>query len=81
VYFEAGQRRVQRESKQRLVEGYVAARDAYVSGNVIVGKAKAKAKGDHTPKYAQVDKAKRGLSALMRDLPGTVSRRDSELRN
>jgi hypothetical protein len=79
VYFEAGQRRVQRESKQRLVEGYVAARDAYVSGNVIVGKAKAK--GDHTPKYAQVDKAKRGLSALMRDLPGTVSRRDSELRN
>lgn len=80
AYWDAGQARVAREAKDRKVELYVTARDAYISGNVVIGRAKTK--GSHVPAYAEPPKAAKGLRQLLREMPGQVVRGDDmEFRN
>lgn len=74
----AGQRRVVREERDRLAETYIAVRDAYVAGNVAIGRVKSK-RNSHVPSYAQPDaetrrrQAKLGLAQLKTDFPGHVA--------
>ena len=74
----AGQRRVEREGRERLAELYVGVRDGYVAGNVATGKAKARGSA-HIPAYVQPDReqrralARRGLRQLAADFPAHVA--------
>jgi hypothetical protein len=51
VLWDAGQERQVRESRVRLTQLYIGARDGYVAGNVAIGRAKAA--GNITPSYAR----------------------------
>lgn len=87
MFWNAGQARQARESRERLVELYVGVRDGYVSGNVSVGRARFKG-GYQAPRYvrqtsggetvlrspAERDRALAKLGAMF---PGMVRRTDS----
>jgi hypothetical protein len=72
--WDAGQRRVVREGRERLAELYVGVRDGYVAGNVATGKARWSG-GDHIPSYVRPERSSsgRGLAQLMRDFPGNIA--------
>jgi len=82
----AGQRRVQREGRERLTELYVGVRDGYVAGNVATGKAKPRG-SSHVPAYARPEAderralSRRGVAQLARDFPGNTARGGPEFMN
>jgi hypothetical protein len=65
MLWDAGQRRMTRESRERLTELYVGVRDGYVAGNVATGKVKAKR--DVTPSYARSPRPAIARSPAVRD--------------
>lgn len=79
MLWNAGQKRIGAEARDRLAELYLAARDGYISAQVLLRKARAK--GDHVPSYARPPTPPKGLAQLMRDFPSMTSREPSEFRN
>ncbi len=81
--WDAGQDRIVRENRGRLVELYTGVRDGLMAADVAVGRVKTR--GDITPSYAQPSpeqrraEAKRGLAQLARDLGGQVVRGEREV--
>jgi hypothetical protein len=84
MLWDAGQERLTRENRGRLVELYTGVRDGYVAANVSLGKAKAK--GDITPTYARIVRPAPTGTPAERDatlvrlgimFPGIVRRADS----
>lgn len=80
MLWEAGQNRLRNEGRDRLAERYVATRDAWLSAEVLIGRAKVR-RGDHVPEYATAPKPKKGLAQLLRETPGAVDRGDTGLVN
>ena len=80
MLWEAGQTRLRNESRDRLAERYVATRDAWLSAEVIIGRAKMR-RGDHVPEYATRPRPQKGLAQLLSEVPGAVDRTASELVN
>ena len=83
MLWDAGQERINREAKARLVERYVTGRDAYVGAQVALGRAKTNGVA-YSPAYVRSEApapsaaAQRAtLGRIGRMFPGAVRRRDS----
>lgn len=79
AYWDAGQRRVAREARDRLAAGYLSTRDALFS--MLVSSGLVKATGDHVPKYAQPDRPAKGLRQLVHDFGAAVDQGSPEFRH
>lgn len=85
MFWQAGQARIARESRDRLIELYVGARDGYLAGEVALRRAKLR--GSAEPSYVRRAQAEtttrrspavrdRALAKLATMFPGMVSRGD-----
>jgi hypothetical protein len=83
MLWDAGQQRVIAERRSHLAAMYVAGRDAYIGGNVALGKAKSSG-GAWSPGYAReaapgpsAEAQSATIARLARMFPGAVRRGDS----
>ena len=80
MLWQAGQARVLAEQRDHLAERYVSTRDAWLSAEVMIGRAKM-VRGSHVPDYATPPGPPKGLSDLVKLKGVAVDRGDQGLVN